>query len=209
MTNRPAYHILRSYFLLVSSLAIIATAATSCAEDYLPKPKSYPRIIFPSHSYTPFNIADCPFTFEYPVYGKIKKDSTRLLKEDESPCWLNIGFPDFNAELYLSYREIDSKQTSLPKLINDAYTMNHKHVIKADFIEDSLFVTPNKVSGVFYSVGGDAASSMQFFVTDSIRHFLWASFYVKATPNQDSIAPVTQFFNKDLQHIINSFDWKQ
>lgn len=206
---KTPFSVCRPYFLFIICLALGSLWFTACSEDYVPKPKAYPRIIFPNHSYTKFEIPDCPFTFEYPVYGNIQKDSVRLLQEDESPCWMNINFSDFKAELYLSYREIDSKKTSLPKLINDAYTMNAKHVVKADFIEDSLFITPKNVSGVFYNVGGDAASSMQFFVTDSIRHFLWASFYVKATPNQDSIAPVTAFFNQDLQHLINSFEWKQ
>lgn len=181
----------------------------ACKQEYVPKPKAYPRITFPEHSYTAFNNNECPFTFEYPVYGKIvKKDSLRLAKTAENPCWMNIDFADFNADLYLSYRQIDSKEKTLPKLINDAYTMNAKHVIKADFIEDSLFVTQNHVYGVFYSVGGDAASAMQFYLTDSMRHFMWASFYVKATPNEDSIAPVNRFFEKDLQHMINTFKWK-
>ncbi|OWY21254.1 hypothetical protein C7N43_29680 [Sphingobacteriales bacterium UPWRP_1] len=182
---------------------------SACKQEYVPKPKAYPRIIFPEHSYTAFNSSQCPFTFEYPVYGKIiKNDSLLLVKKAENPCWMNIDFADFNADLYLSYRQIDSKEKTLPKLINDAYTMNAKHVIKADFIEDSLFVTQNRIYGVFYSVGGDAASAMQFYLTDSLHHFMWASFYVKATPNEDSIAPVNRFFEKDLQHLINSFKWK-
>jgi len=194
--------------LLALWTTCLLLALQACPKDYVPKPRAYPRIIFPQHSYTAFSQPACPFGFEYPVYGKIQKDSMRLIKEDESPCWFKLFFPDFNAELYLSYRQIDGKQHTLPKLVNDAYTMNAKHVIKADFIEDSLFTTSNKVHGVFYNVGGDAASSMQFYLTDSVQHFLWASFYVRATPNEDSIAPVTRFFRHDLEHFINTFEWK-
>lgn len=183
--------------------------SSACTQDYVPKPKAYPRILFPEHNYTTYSNTQCPFTFEYPVYGKIvREDSLRLIKDAENPCWLNIDFPDFKADLYLSYRQIDDKEKTLPKLINDAYTMNAKHVIKADYIEDSLFLTANNIRGVFYTVGGDAASSMQFYLTDSVKHFMWASFYVKATPNEDSIAPITRFFDKDLQHMINTFKWE-
>jgi len=180
----------------------------ACSSDYVPKPKAYPRIIFPAHSYQNYTNPNCPFSFDIPTYASIAKNKDKLNGNRlESDCWADINFNDFNATLYCSYKQITANQT-LPQLVNDAYKMSMKHSIRADFIDDSLIVTPNKTYGLWYDVGGNAATSTLFFLTDSVEHFLWASFYVKNTPNADSIAPVVQFIRDDIKHMITTFKWE-
>lgn len=195
-----------SFIGLIFGLLCLSSCGNNT--DYIPKPKGYPRLVLPQYNYLTYNDNDCPFTFEYPSYGNINKDSLKAVNPNEHPCWMNVEFPYFNASLYLSYKSIGGDKEELLQSVSDAYKINAKHVIKADFIEDSLFVSPKGVQGVWYEVGGDAASSTQFFVTDSIAHFLWASFYVNTPPNEDSIAPVTTFIRKDLKHMLNTFEWK-
>jgi gliding motility-associated lipoprotein GldD len=86
--------------------------------------------------------------------------------------------------------------------------MTFKHTLKASSINDSLFRTPNGISGVYFSVGGNAATANQFFVSDSTKHFLRGALYFDASPNADSLQPVNEFLEQDLKHLINSFSWK-
>jgi len=86
--------------------------------------------------------------------------------------------------------------------------MTFKHTYKASSIEDSVIRTPNGVSGIFFKVGGNAATAKQFFVTDSIRHFLRGALYFDTAPNEDSLSPVNTFIQEDMAHLINTFRWK-
>ena len=189
-------------------VAIICCLSACQTEVYSPKPSAYPRVVLPQqHTYRPFTASECPFAFEYPTYATIVKDTAAGGRVQNNPCWMNLKYPDLNATLYLSYKPID-KGNSLPKLVEDAHTLNTKHVIKADYIEDSLIVTPNGAYGLWYSVGGNAASNTQFFLTDSTRHFLWASLYFYNQPNEDSIAPVAAFIRQDMEHLLETFKWQ-
>jgi gliding motility-associated lipoprotein GldD len=192
------------FFLTIS--CFIAVLFAACSADYTPKPRAYPRIIFPEHSYKKFDNNDCPFTFEQPVYTKIGK-AKKLIAKANSDCWVNLEYDYFNAQMHFSYSEIGNETEALAKLVNDSYKLSFKHVVKADYIEDSLMRVKDGLSGVFYNVGGDAASSTQFFLTDSTKHFLWASLYLHSPPNEDSIAPVIRFIRKDIEKMIQTFEW--
>ena len=67
--------------------------------------------------------------------------------------------------------------------------------------------TPLGVSGTFFQVGGNAATAKQFFVTDSVKHFLRGALYFDATPNEDSLGIVNNFLQEDMRHLINTFRW--
>jgi len=49
--------------------------------------------------------------------------------------------------------------------------MTMKHTVKASGINDAPFTTANGIAGMYFKVEGNAATSRQFYVTDSIRHF--------------------------------------
>jgi gliding motility-associated lipoprotein GldD len=57
-------------------------------------------------------------------------------------------------------------------------------------------------------VGGDAASNVQFFLTDSIHHFIRGALYFNNQPNADSMKPVVDFVKEDLRVMLKSFRWK-
>jgi gliding motility-associated lipoprotein GldD len=189
--------------LLVCGLYVMLS---SCNAPYTPKPKGYFKIYFPEKKYLYFNQPGYPYTFEYPVYANVVKDSTFFGGSTENPWWININFPQFNGRIYISYKQIGANK--LDKLINDAYTLTNKHSSKAYSIEDSLILTPNQVHGVFFKVGGDVATANQFFLTDSTKHFLRGALYFDAAPNEDSLSIVNKFLLEDMKHFINSFKWK-
>ena len=134
------------------------------------------------------------------------KDSTFFGNATENPWWININFPQFNGRIYVSYKEIG--KNNLDKLVNDAFSMSNKHSTKAYSIDDSLISTANHISGRFFKIGGDVATANQFFLTDSVHHFLRGALYFDATPNEDSLRIVNDFLLEDMRHLINSFQWK-
>lgn len=178
----------------------------SCNSPFTPKPRGYYQVGFPEKKYQVFDQAGYPYTFEYPVYSTVSKDSTFFGEATENPWWVNIDFPQFQGKIYISYKEIGPNK--FEKLLNDAFNLTNKHSQKAYSIDDSLMQTPNNVTGMFFKVGGDVATSYQFFLTDSTRHFLRGALYFEASPNQDSIAPVNEFVATDMRHLINTFRWK-
>ncbi len=93
-------------------------------------------------------------------------------------------------------------------MVNDSYKITYKNDIKAYSIEDSVMHTPNNITGIFFSLTGSVATSKQFFLTDTTRHFLRGALYFNATPNEDSLRPVNDFLQQDMKHIINTLQWR-
>jgi len=178
----------------------------SCNSVFTPKPRGYFKIDFPKHEYKSFDQAGFPYSFEYPVYASIVRDTSFFESKPENPYWINIDFPRFNARIYISYKEIGPN--SFDRLKDDAYKMTFKHSYKATSIDDSVMKTPLGVSGIFFNVGGNAATAKQFFVSDSTKHFLRGALYFDTTPNADSLGIVNQFLQADMAHLINSLKWR-
>lgn len=173
----------------------------------VPRPRGYFRIALPEKSYVRYtdtreNVRKLPFTFEYPSYGKISYESQDIT----APGWLNIDFPEFRARIYLTYMGVNK---NLGSLMDQAYTLNVKnHIIKADAINESVITNrEKKVYGILYDLKGNTATAVQFFVTDSIKNYLRGSLYFSVEPNPDSLAPVTEFLRKDIDHLIETFEW--
>lgn len=191
------------YYVFMAIGLLIA----SCNSTFTPKPKGYYQIYFPEKKYRLFDKPGYPYTFEYPVYANVVKDSLFFGQEAENPWWINIDFPQFNGKIHVSYKAIG--QNKFDKLVNDAFTLTNKHSSIAYSIDDSVFTTANNVHGVFFKVGGDVATANQFFVTDSVKHFLRGALYFDATPNEDSLVIVNRFLLEDMKHLINTFKWRK
>ncbi len=185
-------------FFLLSTFLL-----ASCEDEFTPKPKGYFRISLPKKEYTKFAPADCPFSFEIPAsYSAIVRDTDAHAE----PCWMDVRFPQFQGTLYVSYKEVNG---NLKKLMEDSRTLALKHIPKASGIEEqAIQISENNVYGTRYDVKGNAASPIQFFITDSTRNFLRASLYFNAQPNADSIAPVLNFISTDIDHMLATFHWK-
>ena len=180
---------------------ILLLAAGACKRSYTPKPHGYFRISFPEKRYTTYR-GPCPYTFEYPVYARVEKDR----EPDAGPCWLNVSFPAFHGTLHLTYKNV---QGNLGQMLEDTYSLAYKHTVKADAIHERAFTdTARKVYGILYDIRGNAASNVQFYLTDSLRHFIRGALYFDMVPNKDSLAPVVDFIRKDIVHMIETFSWE-
>lgn len=196
-----------------------------CNSTYTSKKEGYYKIDFPEREYTTFNEPGFPYTFEYPVYARIAKDSAYFDSTSKNPYSINIVFPSFNGKIFISYKTIggtsvykarnpdgsyrdSTGRNDFEKMVNDSYNLTYKNDIKAYSIEDSVMHTPNNITGIFFSLSGNVATAKQFFLSDTLHHFLRGALYFDATPNEDSLRPVNAFLQKDMKHIINTLKWK-
>jgi gliding motility-associated lipoprotein GldD len=190
---------------IIIFIVLITTIAACTSENtYTPKPKGYFRINFPKKEYKSY-ISDCPFTFDYPVYANVVLDN----EKNAQPCWLNMQFPQFNGNLHLTYHPVFSEK-NYNENTEAARTLAMKHTIRANAIDQKLINFPDKkVYGIYYAIEGNTASSVQFFLTDSVSHYLRGALYFNERPQYDSIQPVVKFIKKDIDKMIETFRWKK
>lgn len=191
--------------LAVTALFWLASCGSESAP--LPKPRMYPRVVYPDKKFIAFLNADCPFSFQMPAYGAIQNDTFRFEGLPDNPCWFDLNLISLNASMHCSYYEITSDK-SLTALVNDAFNLAGKHNIKANYRKESVINNGSDVKGILFEIDGPVASPVQFYITDEKKHFFRASLYFNATVNPDSTAPVLQFIRPDLDTLISSFKWR-
>lgn len=187
-------------------LSIVLIFAACRPENPVPKPRGYYRITFPEHDYQTFDSLPFPFSFDYPVYGTITKDEA-LNKNENAPYWINVYFKEWDATIYLSYKPITATQT-FSKLVEESYKLSYKHDVRADYISTPPFTTRNGLIGVNYIVGGNTASTYQFFISDSSKNFIRGALYFNTTPNADSLKPATEFLKKDMDYLLETLQFR-
>ena len=169
---------------------------TSCAEETLPKPKAFLRFAYEDVQYQKINI-NCPYTFEF---------SRDAIVTPDTKCWLNITYPKLKASLNLTYRPIEN---NLKELLQESEKLTYNHAIKADGISALPFEDAQKnVYGSLSEVTGNAASPIQFHLTDSVQNFITGALYFKVQPNYDSILPAVKYIEKDIRHLMETLEWK-
>ena len=183
----------------ISILLLIFVAFVSCKDDVLPKPKAFLSLEFPSAQYLETNL-DCPYSFDYNSIAKI------ISPKSSAPCWINLNYPKLHASIFITYQEVNN---NLDSLLMDSQKLPLQHTIKADYIEGDVYINPeHKAYGMFYSIDGDAASQAQFYVTDSVKHFMTGSLYFNQKPNFDSIMPAASYIKSDIKRLMESIKWQ-
>ena len=183
------------YFTFLFFIAI-TTSIVSCKDGVLPKPKAYLSLDYPKPNYSNFD-KTCGYTFQYNTLGKVV---------DKGNCNFDIDYPTLKATVYLNYKPVNN---NIEKLLRDAQKLTYEHVIKADGISEQPYANKErKAYGMFYEVGGNAASQSQFYLTDSTKHFLVGSVYFYAKPNYDSVLPAADYIKNDLRMLMESLKWK-
>ncbi|HEU4717363.1 MAG TPA: gliding motility lipoprotein GldD [Bacteroidia bacterium] len=180
--------------------------SVSCGDDdddaLTPRPEGYFRIALPEKKYVVYN-AECPFSFEIPDYAHVYHSAAPMAE----PCWRDLFFAPFKATVYISYKEI-TNDTLLEALVNQSWQLTEAHSQVASGLRDSLILRPDAhVYGDIQSLAGNAATQVQFYLTDSTKHFLRGSLYFYCAPNKDSIAPVLDFVKKDIYHLAYTLQW--
>lgn len=181
---------------LICLLVLAGLLFNSCGDDATPKPTALLRLDYPMGTYKLFDDG-CHYTFGINSLAKVK---------EIKGCNVEIYYPKMKATLYLTYKPVHN---NLDSLLRDAESLTYKHVIKATDIVSYPYINPTtKVYGMFSQVGGDAATNAQFYVTDSLHHFVTGSMYFYARPNYDSIMPAASYLKDDMRNIMETFKWK-
>ncbi|MDX9772572.1 MAG: gliding motility lipoprotein GldD [Bacteroidales bacterium] len=187
--------------IFAAALVAAMLMAVGCRQPSVPKPAGYFRIDLPEKRYVRYE-TPCSYSIEYPDYARInlKPGSAR------DTCWMDIEFPSMRAKIHLTYFDIRNNLASLTELSRE---LAYKHTIRADAIDEKLWADDSAhVYGILYDLKGNTASSVQFYVTDSIRHYLRGSLYFMAEPNEDSLLPVINFLREDIIHLIETLNWE-
>lgn len=155
------------------------------------------RLDYPKQEYKSIE-TDCPYSFS------VNENASVVNKKN---CGVNITYPDMKATLYLSYQDV--RNNNLDSLLQDAQKLVYDHTIKANSIPEQPFVNPDKkVYGMFYMINGNAATQAEFYVTDSINHFLNGALYFDAKPNFDSIYPAVIYLREDIRKLMETISWE-
>lgn len=181
---------------------ILAIFIAGCSGTPVPKPRGFFRIDFPEKKYVAYRDSSCPYRFEIPDYATVLPDTNRFAE----PCWKYVIYASYHAQLYITYKTLHG---DLAAFAEDSRDLVYKHTIKANAIDETVIHTPNKVYGVMYDIGGNAASNLQFYATDSTTHFIRGSLYFNTAPDADSLKPAVDFIKKDVIHLIQTLQWKK
>ena len=186
---------IKPFFAIV--LVALLFILTSCNKSVLPKPKAYLRLDYPKQQYQILK-SNYPYSFE------ISNQAIIHLKKN---YWIDINYPKLKATIDITYKPVNN---NIKELISDAEKLTYRHAIKADGISSkNYFNQKNNVYGTLYEVTGNAASQIQFHLTDSTTHFITGSLYFYAEPNYDSILPAVKYIEKDIKHLMETTKWKR
>lgn len=175
---------------------------SSCRRASVPKPYGYVRLTMPDTCYTDGIPQGYPYRFDVSCHAEVQA----VEGEQGERYWLNLHYPSLNATVHCSYQPV---RGNLRDLTDDAIRFVYRHASHASSIPEQGFVHAEaRVYGVLFDLEGNTASSIQFFVTDSVRHFFRAAVYCDCVPNADSLAPVYDYLHKDVVRMVESFEWR-
>lgn len=216
-------------------MALVAAAVlVGCGGgDYSPKPKAYLRIDMPEHNYwlvdtLPMSIEEqpmpeitLPFTFEandnveltlkkprqvctFNADGSIKPDR---VKYDE--VWLDLKYPQWDGVVYLTYKRLNGA-ADLRGQTDTSSRLLEKHYQFSSGVSERVYSdADNRVYATVYHLHGNrVASTYQFFATDSSRNFLRGALFLNSIPNNDSLAPVLEYIQADIDHMVETLRWR-
>jgi len=170
----------------------------SCADEVIVKPAAQLSLDYPIQNYATSNL-DCPFSFA-------KNDIANLSLKNN--CGVNISYPNMKATIYLTYQQV--QEGKLDAMLREAQKLAYGHNKRANEIfEQPRVDSINDVYGMFYIINGEAASQSQFYVTDSLNHFVSGALYFDVKPNFDSIYPAAVYLRDDIRKIMETISWEE
>lgn len=186
---------MKNRFFLVLLPLIIACGGD---DNFTPKPRGYFRIGLPAKEYQELDI-NCGYSFEY--------NKAARWEDARKPCWGDVYYPKLKARLQLTYKPVTDN--NLDTLLEDSRRLAFEHISVADGLKEELIDGQKEnVYGILYRIRGEAATNVQFFVTDSTENFLRGVLYFYAEPNEDSLQPVNDFMYDEVVHLIETLKWE-
>lgn len=177
-------------------LIVLGIVVYACGGDTLPKPKPYLKLSYANPSYTQIE-TNCPYNFEISDLAHFNKKNN---------CWASIDYPKLNARVHITYRLVNN---NLNEILKEVEKLTFEHTVKADAINAVPFEnSEKKVYAKLFNIEGNVASNVQFRITDSLNHVLAGALYFNVKPNYDSIVPAIHYIERDIVHLVETFEWK-
>ena len=183
-------HVITCWVLLIMS---------SC-QEYYPKPKA---ILRPEDHTLYMTLDTLPFIrFEIDTKAKISP-----LKNEEKEIWFNLSYTEYGAQLYNTYTTLSSG--GLLSATEDFYKLLQRNTQKEE-IHYTLY--ENKADSIYahlFISTATAASPIQFFVTDSVKHyFRGALYFVDDTISRETKESYIGVLIGQIRHMLETFKWK-
>lgn len=183
-------------------LIALCTTLIGCRQNVVPKPYGYFRIAIPDTAYTQYAPQGYPYAFSLSDNAVVRPHTHK-----GDAYWIDIDYAGLNITIHCSYKPVHG---NLRALSRDAQEFLYKHATIATSIPEQGFENPDaRVWGVYYELNGNTATPIQFYLTDSVRHFFRGAVYCNTIPNQDSLAPVYDYMRADVRRLMESFTWQQ
>ena len=193
------------YSLLIAQCSLLVSCGKKGdSQDFVPKPKGYNRIDLPTSSYRQMS-ENHPFSFQYSNQAVLKPDTVRWAE----PHWMYVYYPAYKAVIQLTYKPLNGDKNKLAKLIDDAHKLAAKHNAKAYSIQDLVLKTPSGKTAMLMELEGEVPTYLQFYTTDSTKHYLRGALYFNTALKSDSLAPVIEYLKKDVIKLLNTLEWKR
>ncbi len=179
---------------------LFAFLVVSCDDPTIPKPVGFMRIELEEPTYTTYTMSSI-LSFDLSNQAVIEE-----LSQNNTSILFNISYPKQKAKIHLAYNSIND---NLRTYLEETRKLTYQHHAKATNINKKKVLMPeSKVYGMKYNLTGEVASASQFYLTDSTHHFFRGALYFWAKPNEDSLAPVLSYINRDIERLIESFSWE-
>ena len=101
--------------MLKTAFILFLLLASGCKDQYTPKPYGYFRIDFPEKQWVA-SPDTLPYCFEQSAQAILEADPDKQAE----PGWMNLSYPQYNAKLHLSYKEINN-ETALNHYLEDCH----------------------------------------------------------------------------------------
>ncbi|GAB3949396.1 hypothetical protein GCM10028805_25500 [Spirosoma harenae] len=192
------------YVSILLSGILLAACGSKSSDNYVPKPKGFPRLDLPIQRYKLLDPVH-PYQFEYNQIARILPDSFAR----SEPHWIFINYPTFQASVQLTYKPIRNDVNRLHAMLEDSYKLAARHNIKAYAIEQKKIRLKSGLEASLIDLSGEVPSQVQFITTDSTTHFLRGALYFNTATENDSLQPVIQYIRKDILHLLNTLKWRK
>lgn len=145
-----------------------------------------------------------PFLFEMNRHAFISQ--ARYSKRGAA---IELCYPQWSGYVELMYKSIAGRDDLRAQIDTAMRMLEYHYQVAAGIDEDLIQIPDNQVYATVWHINGrDVASSCQFIVTDSNSNFLHGEIIIDQTPNNDSLAPMLNYMQTDVEHLIQTLRWK-
>ena len=211
--------------LFILPLCVLMLACHN--NDYVPKPQAYLRIDLPEHEYFLLDtmrtqpgdtsvfgsdtaIVLVGYTKTFPFVFEANKCIEWTEKDaPRGERFIDLMYPQFEGVVFLTYHRLQGLE-DLRGQVDTSSRLLERHYGFSSGVEDQGYEDrENRVYGnVYYLRGSRVASTCQFWLTDSSRHFLRGALFLNQAPNNDSLAPVIEYMQADIEHLVETLRWR-